>query len=763
MVNLKNFFLEKKSVLKSLFFIFSTYFLLEQFIKQLSLNCNGRAINFLIENQINDYSFKNYDIYISESLNNFFCIGQVISINDFSNNIEINIGSNPRFTFVFFLILIIFFLVTVFVSLTKLERQKISFENVIIIYSLVFLFLSNYFYGLFKLDFYFFGLFLLVPVYFYLSGKEIFNFIYHENSKSIFTKIIYIFSTLFLLQIFSFIGIYDIFRLNSWQIIALFILISSKFTIKEKILYFSFLVFSSYVSILICVLLILIFCIVNELEIFKNNESNFLYFFAGLYLVLKIQDLSYHFTIDPDHFVWVFTAIRMDDLNLNIFEATLESKGILLNVTYYVIYLISKLFTVSIWHALSTAYVLISLIIMVLFNMFFSKFYKTEKAYLYISLIMLFDLVNDERVKFDARFLGSLFIFLGLFFILRKNNDFVGGLFLGCSAFSLLTFGIPILALTIYLVLIQKKYKIFYGQIFFGLLSLGYLLVTGQIYESYIMNFLIYFGSQYPYTKIPLIDIINRNPFLFISIILLSILVFKNKKIHRNEVFISGGIWWVSEYVHMYLSGPRFEHYSILILIPSYFFLGILISEISSIKSPILKNTKIDFSILSVSLIFIFYILHSNYFPYYKNFPQEMIGDEIIISNKTLDINQNKISDKYEVSEFSSSTDYRYGIYVTYSPNTFNKFFEEERILPAGSAWQIVWHRADFINYDYFFPDDYFYSDLLNDYSVEKPDIAIVDLREEKRLRNKIIIQYINDNFNDKNCVDEICIYTKNK
>ena len=65
MVNLKNFFLEKKSVLKSLFFIFSTYFLLEQFINQLSLNCNGRAINFLIENQINDYSFKNYDIYIS--------------------------------------------------------------------------------------------------------------------------------------------------------------------------------------------------------------------------------------------------------------------------------------------------------------------------------------------------------------------------------------------------------------------------------------------------------------------------------------------------------------------------------------------------------------------------------------------------------------------------------------------------------------------------------------------------------------------------
>ena len=105
--------------------------------------------------------------------------------------------------------------------------------------------------------------------------------------------------------------------------------------------------FSSYVSILICVLLILIFCIVNELEIFKNNESNFLYFFAGLYLVLKIQDLSYHFTIDPDHFVWVFTAIRMDDLNLNIFEATLESKGILLNVTYYVIYLISKSYLLS--------------------------------------------------------------------------------------------------------------------------------------------------------------------------------------------------------------------------------------------------------------------------------------------------------------------------------------------------------------------------------------------------------------------------------
>ena len=373
---------------------------------------------------------------------------------------------------------------------------------------------------------------------------------------------------------------------------------------------------------------------------------------------------------------------------------------------------------------------------------------------------MIIDLTNDERIKFDARFLGSFLIFIGLYQLFVKNNDFIGGLFLSSSLFSLLTFGLPVALISSYLILIKKRWSILYGQISFVILMILYLFISGQLYESYIMNFWIYFGSQYPYTKIPLIDIINRNPFLFIAIILLIIYSTSYRREYlKKEIVITAIVWWLSELLHLYLTGPRFEHYSILIVIPSYFLFNLLFSEIKD--KPLEYTNREPFYIFS--LIFCFFIFHSNYLPYHKNFPDEIYGKEIIISSSTLNFNQERIKLKYDDLNFESSTNYELGIYINYSPKVFQEYFEKYRILPSSSGWQIVWHRKDFINYEYFFSDEYFYNDIINDFKIEKPRYAVVNKDEVARLRNDFLLNYIEENYYLIECDSIVCFYENNK
>ena len=548
---------------------------------------------------------------------------------------------------------------------------------------------------------------------------------------------------------------------NAWQVIGLMYLISNRFTKEEKLVIFSIFLFSNYLDINLCFIFTILFTTFNTSKKFHKNFKNILYIFLiPLYFLFRYEDISRHFTIDPDHFVWIFTAIKMDYLSYAPFESTLESKGVLLYIFYYLGYLFSKLINLSIWESLSMFYLFLNLLILLIFNKFNNKYFPNSSLHIYISILLIIDLTNDERIKFDARFLGSFLIFIGLYQIFIKNNDFIGGLFLSSSLFSLLTFGLPVALISSYLILIRKRWSILYGQVSFVILIFTYLSISGQLYESYIMNFWIYFGSQYPYTKIPLIDIINRNPFLFISIILLIIYIFFYRKEYlRKEIVVTGVVWWLSELFHLYLTGPRFEHYSILIVIPSYFLFTLLFSEIKDARLEI-ANKEL-FCIFS--LIFSFYIFHSNFLPYHKSFPDEMYGNEIILSSSILDFNQDKIKLKYDDLNFESSTNYELGIYVNYSQKVFLEYFEKYRIIPSSSAWQIVWHRKDFINYEYFFSDEYLYGDMINDFNSEKPKYAIVNQDELTRLRNNLILNYIDENYLLIECNSLVCFYEINQ
>ncbi len=759
-----------RELLSKNFLVLTTIFiiiLIKIFISSYSLNnevgCQESVSTYLIKSKAESYELINKDIYINPEIQNILCIGKVINITEKSDNVDITIGSNPKFATVFFTITSLGFLL---IKLLSYFYNKKGFTSTphdyLLSFTLLFLYFSSLFYGLFKIDFFVFSLIPVLMINFLFDKKYALKFTNNlsrtdnANKKTYYTIFIFV-----LFGVLDYLLIYSIENKNAWQVIGLLYLISNRFTKEEKLVIFSIFLFSNYLDINLCFIFTILFTTLNASKKFHKNFKKILFIFLiPLYFIFRYEDISRHLTIDPDHFVWIFTAIKMDYLSYAPFESTLESKGILLYIFYYFGYLFSKLINLSIWESLSIFYLLLNFLILFIFNKFNNKYFPNSNLHIYISILLIIDLTNDERIKFDARFLGSFLIFIGLYQIFIKNNDFIGGLFLSSSLFSLLTFGLPVALISSYLILVRKRWSILYGQVSFVILIVLYLLISGQFYESYIMNFWIYFGSQYPYTKIPLIDIINRNPFLFISIILLIFYIFfYRREFFKKEIIITGIVWWLSELFHLYLTGPRFEHYSILIVIPSYFLFSLLFSEIQDSQLEI-QNKEVFYIF---SLIFCFYIFHSNYLPYHKSFPDEMYGNEIIFSSSALNFNKDKIKFKYDDLNFESSTDYELGIYINYSPKVFLEYFEKYRIIPSSSAWQIVWHRKDFINYEYFFPDEYFYSDMFDDFNVEKPKYAIVNQDEITRLRNDLLLDYIDDNYLLIECDSLVCFYKINE
>ena len=726
--------------------------------------CNLTVSSLFLENKKLDIELINKDYYFIPEFSNVFCIGKVVHLPDFSIDKIVKIGSNPKFVYLFFALLSFFYIFLIFISKLKIfKKLQFFWEDYLISYTIFYVFLSSYFYGIFKLDFYIISLLPVVILQSVLTKNEAFKYTKFKDSST-YTKITFTFSIILVFFLFETLGIYSLNNKNSWQVILIIYILSSRFTNEEKIVVYLFTVLSVYFNLALSLIAIILFLNLSYFEIkIKYKEIFAVFFLLPVYIYFRFEELSLHFTIDPDHFVWVFTALRMEALDLGVFHATLESKGVLFLFIYYGITLFTSIMKISIWKGIAVAYLLLSWILFIFFLKFNKSNYKESRLNLIIALLFLLDLTNDERLKFDARFIGSFFIFFGIYYLLIKKNDYIGGIFLGMSLFSLLTFGLPVALLSIYLVIYKKRIKILYGQISVLLIVFIYLIITNQLYQAFIMNFKIYFGSQYPYSKTPLIDIVNRNPFLYISIFTLIIFIFSIwKKIINKEIIYICFIWFISEFIHLYLTGPRFEHYSILLLIPSYLILNLLSNEIFE-NNYLMNNSKITNTALTlIALLFSFSILHSNYFPYHKNFPNEIYGSNVSLSSTKLNVNKEKIYSIYNLPDFKYHKNYDYGIYVSYSPNVFLEYFENKNIIPAGSGWQIVWHLKDFINYDFFFSDKYFYDDLFYDYEFEMPKYAIVEQAMVDKLRNNLLTDYIYKNFDKVSCDDEICLYINN-
>ena len=278
-VNLKQLLSKNFLVLTSIFIIISVNFLLSANTNNSA--CQESVANYLIKNKTESFELTNKDIYINPEIQNVLCIGKVIEVSELSDNIDITIGSNPKFTPVFFIITSFSFLLIKILSLLLNKKGFVSTPyDYLLSFSLLFLNFSSFFYGLFKIDFFVFALLPAIFINYIFEKrfefKSVNNFSETTNTfkKNYYT--IFIFSLFWILENAL---IYSLQNKNAWQVIVLLYLISNRFTKEEKLVIFSIFLFSYYLNIYFCFMLTILFTTYNTSKNFHKNIKTILFFF----------------------------------------------------------------------------------------------------------------------------------------------------------------------------------------------------------------------------------------------------------------------------------------------------------------------------------------------------------------------------------------------------------------------------------------------------------------------------------------------------
>ena len=213
-----------------------------------------------------------------------------------------------------------------------------------------------------------------------------------------------------------------------------------------------------------------------------------------LYLVSRVLDLSYSMRLNNDHYVWIVSAMRMEYYDLNVYSAAIEHKG---PVIMFVYFLILKIFGISnIWLGISVFYLSsVALIAYLIFQILKIKFSNENFIFLILSFLILILTLdpNAPLLKFDTRFLGSTFLLIALYFYLVKENLKYFTFFTFLASFTIGSFVITHLVLSIF-VWIMSKYdketftKLFIYNFIWTSLSIIYLFFTKQLYDFYVLN-----------------------------------------------------------------------------------------------------------------------------------------------------------------------------------------------------------------------------------------------------------------------------------
>jgi len=251
-------------------------------------------------------------------------------------------------------------------------------------------------------------------------------------------------------------------------------------------------------------------------------------------------------------------------------------------------------------------YSVLSISISILLYRILNEFFKNKIISISGSLIFVFDISSSTiggNLFFDNRTLGIFFqaiILLNCLNYLKSNKNiylYLISIFSILQIYNLESYGITILGIYLYLIYIEKNYiKFFTHSTIASMLTIFYLLIintlNGELDEFFDLNILFHFDSIGLTNKFESINTStllknlfvggNTNVSLFVSLfivlfVFISFLVkYKAKSIKENENIIY--VLLFGEFVHLFLTGPRFTSYAQILLLPIYilFFINVL-------------------------------------------------------------------------------------------------------------------------------------------------------------------------------------------
>lgn len=584
----------------------------------------------------------------------------------------------------------------------------------------------------------------IVDVYVDNDSKELILF-YGRNNKivliySISIVFIYIFSTLFKSHYyFVLASIYYQINLNIINVTAnsfFYILITTVFLYSS---YFLFLLFfnKKYFDVSITKLSQKIklynykFPELSSKYKFNEKFSIFLIFVGSVTLGSKEYLAKSKFEYFNDELIVLLTSAKMEYLGLTSIQSTTNHH------TPFISQVFQSIFKLSEFSDFLLGFVLLEIFYAFVTSVFLfltlNKVKKNNMLSILFSFVFLVFLSNQLLLNRQlAYFLYVLIINLIIGYI-KKPRDyklFTIMFFCVLQIYNMETYALPItfLLLSIF-IQIFTTFKAYLKTIIYGFIS------TLIIYSNFFFNDEFYqlFMSNYYFhlfntTRVSSIEKLfiaigssksfSLKHIIFLIIFTRIIFIIKSRKLKENyfETLIS--FWFMGELLHIILSGPRFMHYGLVLVLPTIFIVYYYLSNAKNLKPTLVLLTALiflygNFTPTWISTINLF---RDNY---------QVTVEDILNTEDKIEINRilNKQGNPSPILTWVHPNDWKF---VHLSTNT----------VPATRYWYWFYMKYFPIENKYNWEGNWNETEVINqwkyDLEIEQPQYAIVDKNLDK-------------------------------
>ena len=481
----------------------------------------------------------------------------------------------------------------------------------------------------------------------------------------------------------------------------------------------------------------------------------------GLYL----EQVSYTLRMNRDTYVWLNTAIRMDQLNLFEYKSTWEHKG---SVIFWIYFIATKFIKVyeNIWLNLGLVFILFNSFCSYIVYKILSKQFIDRLFVSLISFLVFINLTFSPRKTtysitetsygsafFDTRIIGSAFILLGIYFLLEKKY-YYSTFFLVVGVLALPSFLISSLILFLLILLYELKsnrqrIKLLSVGFVIVLFYILYLLLSMQLNDFYLINIkfnllLNNVGDYYP------IEIIIRQNFVLFLNFAFILIFFNRLRNSYGRFYLITLTWSLTSLIHLIVTGPRWAHYETIIVIPFVFCGGLLFNEIYKYVNKFkIESKKSYFRYFIVTIILGLYtVQYSNNMNYISFLNSENSSSNLI----------NEFNDYGTYDRESSQL-----ALILVNDSEWDYLFNNYSFVPATRTWPTLWHKRDegwyaLYSFDKLFDEKYFKNTFFDDLENENPNYAILGT-DIKSTHNNYLYDYVLTNYTIEKCERSYCIY----
>ena len=465
--------------------------------------------------------------------------------------------------------------------------------------------------------------------------------------------------------------------------------------------------------------------------------TNFVWYFFGLGKVANNL-------LNLDQKIMLLTASRMNYLKLDAFEAAWNHHTSPINYIFKLSYFFADFLNIEYGFSIIYSFLLL-LINYVLYEICY-KFTKNTMFSFLLSVCFIFDLSTAtvaDYILFDNRTIGILFQCLILYYGIKiitketKNDILFFSLFIFLQIAFLESYIVSCGLLFIYL-FFKVRNKIQYCKIFFAsniLLSILFftvLYINSELLETIYLNYQFHLDAIgiNSIQKIQLSNLFNYGLFKSWGLNKVSYLLtfgFIVMFYLKKEVFIANELiknyfdfltfYFIAEFLHVLLTGPRFVNYLQLIILLKYLIIFISVFFILKTFEISDKQTCI---LISTLLITFFLFLQ---FDYFKNNRTSLFDSSYESASEI----KNPVS---PVSKYLFKDGAPESILAWVSPNSWDDIYFYSNKLPATRMWW--WFEMKYLEDVYNWKDGRYYnSDLeiifMEDLFNEQPKLAVIE------------------------------------